>query len=357
LDLGTLGGSTSTPGDFGDINASGQVVGGSDIPGDAAIHAFRTAPNAPITAASDLGTLAGSNNSVASGINVSGEVVGVCDTTPFPDSNVFYAFRTAADGPITAASDLGTLGGTVSDADAINASGQTVGYSNTVEGVPHAYRTAAEGYITPASDLGTLGGPKSYAYGINSSGQTVGSSNIANGPLHPFRTSANGPITAASDLGSLGGTSGDAIAINDSGQVVGDSEIAGNAAAHAFRTAANGPITAASDLGTLGDNFSSADAVNSSGQVVGDSKIAGNADIHAFFCDVTGSMQDLNNLIPAGSGWDLVSATGINDLGQITGYGGIGGEEHAFLLTPTPEPACLALLAMSCVRLLRRRHT
>lgn len=45
-------------------------------------------------------------------------------------------------------------------------------------------------------------------------------------------------------------------------------------------------------------------------------------------------MQDLNNLIPASSGWVLVEANAINNTGQITGYGLKGGHNHAFLLTP-----------------------
>ena len=47
-----------------------------------------------------------------------------------------------------------------------------------------------------------------------------------------------------------------------------------------------------------------------------------------------GGMKDLNNLIPPNSGWVLVLANSINNSGQITGYGTINGENHAFLLTP-----------------------
>src|SRR5215471_963713 len=60
-DLGTLGGSFSAA--F-PINASGQVVGYStrqDTPLNDTLHAFRTAPNAPINPATDdLGTFGGS---------------------------------------------------------------------------------------------------------------------------------------------------------------------------------------------------------------------------------------------------------------------------------------------------------
>jgi probable HAF family extracellular repeat protein len=47
-----------------------------------------------------------------------------------------------------------------------------------------------------------------------------------------------------------------------------------------------------------------------------------------------GTLQNLNNLIPPGSGFTLDDATGINDNGQIVvnGYNAQG-QEHAFLLT------------------------
>jgi probable HAF family extracellular repeat protein len=51
-------------------------------------------------------------------------------------------------------------------------------------------------------------------------------------------------------------------------------------------------------------------------------------------------MQDLNDLIPAGSGWELRSAAAINSSGQIVGEGLINGETRAFLATPattTPD--------------------
>lgn len=61
----------------------------------------------------------------------------------------------------------------------------------------------------------------------------------------------------------------------------------------------------------------------------------------AFLFDSTG-MRDLNSLIPDTAGWTLVEARGINDAGQIVGYGRHNGQPRAFLLTPSPQ-ADLAL--------------
>lgn len=53
---------------------------------------------------------------------------------------------------------------------------------------------------------------------------------------------------------------------------------------------------------------------------------------HAFVYD--GSLRNLNQLLPAGIGWELIEATDINDAGQIVGYGRFQGRIRAFLLTP-----------------------
>jgi probable HAF family extracellular repeat protein len=49
-------------------------------------------------------------------------------------------------------------------------------------------------------------------------------------------------------------------------------------------------------------------------------------------------MSDLNDLIESGSGWTLSQAWGINDNGQIVGFGQSPSlQTHAFLLTPRPS--------------------
>jgi len=87
------------------------------------------------------------------------------------------------------------------------------------------------------------------------------------------------------------------------------------------------------DLGSLGGSASWGLALNNSGTVVGFATTRVN-DYHAFVSFNGAAMQDLNKLIPRRSGWVLGQANGINDAGQIVGYGTTHGQTHAFLLTP-----------------------
>jgi probable HAF family extracellular repeat protein len=130
----------------------------------------------------------------------------------------------------------------------------------------------------------------------------------------------NGAVT---DLGTLGGTQSAAYAINNLGEVVGWAHTASEAT-HVFLWSAG----KMSDLGAFGLD-PVGNAINNHGVIVGQS---GNS---AWVWN-NGSFQNLNNLIPANSGFTLDNATAINDNGPNRRQRAQRpGQEHAFLLNPT----------------------
>jgi probable HAF family extracellular repeat protein len=285
----------------------------------------------------DLGSLgAGGTNGMA--INAGGQTAGFSHVS----SGVYHAFL--YDGTMH---DLGTLGGTYSLALGINANGQVAGFSDTTGDVErHAFV-----YDGTLHDLGTLHGTYSAGSGINASGQVSGLSSTSGGESHAFLwtpTTPNGASGTMYDLGTLGGAYSNGNSINDSGQVAGDSFTTGDSL-HAFLwtpTTPGGDSGAMIDLGTLGGTNSFGYGINASGQVTGFSSTTGDTGTHAFLYTSGSGMVDLNTQIDPLSGWELSEGRAINDVGQITGSGYFDGEPRAFLLTPIPEPASHVLLAL-----------
>jgi probable HAF family extracellular repeat protein len=255
-----------------------------------------------------LGTLGGSF-SEAFAINSAGQVVGQAATVGDADQHAFL-FGSAA------MLDLGTLGGSFSVAQGVNASGQVVGSSQTSGNTTERAFLVHGGVMR---DLGTLGGSISRAEGINASGQVVGYANVSgNAATRAFLYSGG----TMRDLGTLGGLYSMAFGINDSGQVVGTASTGGDVAQHAFLY--NGAMR---DLGTLGGSYSQASAINAGGQVVGSAATPGNAGNHAFLYSGA-SMQDLGTL-----GGTVSQAYGINASGQVVGTAYLTGNtaQHATL--------------------------
>lgn len=236
--------------------------------------------------------------------------------------------------------NLGTLGGTVSEASAINAVGQVTGYADTATGVDRAFLYTSGSMVdigakvAAAAGSGGLGLPWSYGFGINASGQVCGTAYDDAFVTERAFLYSSGSVR---NLGSLGGGLAAAEAINDAGRVTGRSTTAaGNELAFLW----NGSTM--TSLGALGQGaYSYGMAINSSGVVVGASSIDAADSIFNAFVTLSGTMLNLNALLDtSGTGWTLTEATGINDAGQIVGYGSYGGARRGFLLNPL-APATL----------------
>ena len=317
-DLGTLGGNSSGA---RAINASGQITGYAYASGNVTSDAFLYS-GGKLTS---LGTLGGTTG-IGLAINSAGEVAGYSTLT----SGNYRGFF-SSNGQLTS---ITPLGGNYSDAEGINDAGQVTGASSTANGETHPYLWT-NGKV---KDLGTLPGgsnPGDWNTGeaVNNSGEVAGWG-YGEGGFFAILWS-NGKIQ---NLGSLGGGLSQAFAINDLGQITGQAYITGGIGADAFLYD-NGVMQ---DLGTItsptGGNgqYAYGFGINNSGVVVGEStyqKHPLGIVYHAFVYS-GGKMQDLNALIPKGTGWTLSTAYGINDAGQIVGYGTLNKQERGFLLTP-----------------------
>ncbi len=110
--------------------------------------------------------------------------------------------------------DLGTLGGNAAGGEAINNSGDIVGWADTASGDRHAFLDNGSNM----QDLGTLGGSESWAMGINAGGDVTGWADTAGGAQDAFFYDG----TTMHDLGTLAGFTGSyGYSVNDSGDIVG----------------------------------------------------------------------------------------------------------------------------------------
>lgn len=329
----------------------------------------------------DLGTLGSSTiftaESMAHGINNLGQVIGEASLITTLQKHAFLWDSTGG------MRDLGTLGGLVSSAHASNDLGQVVGESWLDTPGQLNIRAFLWDSVNGMQNLGSFGG-HSFAYGINNLGQVVGASQETPGGnfSHAFLWDSINGMQNINDLipPNSGWDLQEALDINDRGQIVGWGfiKIGQVVQSHTFLW---DPTNGIQDLGAFGTFFVS---INNNGQVTGmdDFKIAylwdsvngkqslGTLGGYSFSRDINelgqvvgrsfdngqraflysdSTLIKLNDLIGIpdnGSSWVLEDAYGINNSGQIVGWGAINSGNHAFIMTPIPEPT--TILLMSC---------
>ena len=203
----------------------------------------------------DLGALTPGASSAPNGINAAGTVAGISETgavDPTFDFPPEFHAVVWKDGRII---DLGTFGGTLSYANALNDRGQVVGFA--LNGKADAFITGSSAFDGECGTgdvpsqmrafvwqegrglraLGTLGGPDSCAKFINQRGQITGISFTATGrtPAAGFQIRTVYLDGRQDDWpGQPRWYPGHASAINNLGQVAGDSNLAGDEITHAF---------------------------------------------------------------------------------------------------------------------------
>ena len=251
--------------------------------------------------------------------------------------------------------DLGTLGGTLSEADTVTQRGAVAGVA-TLSG-----DSAIRGFVWTGGnliDIGSLsGGPNTIAQNVNNLVQVTGvsdgattlaDSNAACWNSSDFGTFADpldghaflwiaGTIT---DLGTLGGKSSKGNRINNRGQIAGMSQIntsdpngfvacggsPGSQIVHAFLYE-KGKMT---DIGTLGGYDCVANPINDRGQISGGCDVtktinpATGYPTHHPFLWTNGVMQDLGSLGGAFGYGEVVS-----NQGAVVGFSTLAGEQHA----------------------------
>ncbi len=301
--------------------------------------------------------------------------------------------------------DLGTLGGASSFGAALNDNGHAVGYSLDANGDTRAF------YWTPGGGMQNLGivgtgssraldinnndhvvgqtGGKAFrwtsetgmvlidsanngsANGLNNSDVAIGSRNVAatqrtirwsstNTAANPFPLS-NTAGAAINDLGQFVGTSAWGISGYYSNGTTntslgaflptdlnGDREIVGSVGGVAALLDFDTNMTTLLGKLSPGDLSSNALGINESGTIVGVSGASG-----AFIADSTLSLTSLTSLLDTGfAGWSILTATDINNAGQIIGVGRFNGVDHAVILNLVPEPNAVVTAIFALATLL-----
>jgi probable HAF family extracellular repeat protein len=314
------------------INNNGQVAGWIFVGG--AAHAAIWSGGAW----RDLGVPAGEQLSVLNGINDAGAAVGFsfASLPPAPGSsdpdNRWQAVLAPAGA--TAVQPLSAIAPD-SFAYAINDAGAIVGcLDNYLDAFPDPHRAFvyANGTLTELHALLTPQPAIDFTCARDVNGQGVVVGEIDASGLRRGFFYRNG-VAARLDQGARFMTM--ARAINAAGRIAGDGQLPGLSAEHALTYDVATATFASLAVEATGASSSQGNDINLGGDVVGTMLL--NVGPHAFLAS-GGRVYDLNDLIPAGTGWVLQDAVSINDRGQIVGRG---------VLTSSPDVVRYFLLDAS----------
>ncbi len=283
-----------------DINKSGEIVGTN-----AAHFAAAWTKQSGLR---EITTPQGSTKADALGLNNESHIIGVgLNLTTGQRQGFTYAHN-----------KLHMLLGNQAKPWAINDADEVVGESKLPG---KAISSAVLWKNQSAVDLGGCCG--GMATGINNHSQVIGNIYDEAGQYHAFLWSK------ASGMQEIGPpkTFSSALALNDHGDVLVQSFSEG---VLLYRQGTIQHLT----LSSKHPNHPR--AINNCGVIVGAFGPFSDAE-RAFVWDAISGFRDLNDLIPAKSGWKLETATAVNDRGQIVGWGEHDREDEAgFLLTPEP---------------------
>ncbi|MGD8450727.1 MAG: hypothetical protein PVJ57_02815 [Phycisphaerae bacterium] len=321
-----------------DVNNHGQVVGTS-----------YTASGTRMAYLWDNGTMTdllagqtGVTQGLAWGINNNGQVAGWYGRTS--GDNRGFSWDAGA---VTTLNPPGNSSTCWSEGMGINDAGVIVGSYETGGSPEFAACTWQVGQSEPSSLIPAVPGSVFYSgHRINNLGQTTGYW-MGDGPWRAYAFDGE----TSKDLGTIGESDwcyAEAWGINDSGQIVGYSDLVPDEIIHATLWEQGNII----DMGHLGGNYSFAWDINNLGVAVGVSS-TDSGQTHAFIWE-DGVMTDLNDFLPAGSGWVLREGIAISDTGWIAGNGTYNGQNRGFVLL-IPEPTSFLSIVLGTLALLRRR--
>ena len=278
VDLGTLGGATSTA---WDVNDRGVVVGGSQVGGEGGeTHAFRWTV---ATGMRDLGTLGG-DYSVASAVNRHGVAAGT-------STNASGETRVVTWSESGVIRDLGTIpGSTFIGASAINDRGEIVGTYCTDADPCRGFRWTEGTGLQPVP---VAEGEEVYFADVNRRGDVAGRFCCGRATYYGmFLLEASG---AFHDIGGVTDANAGANALNAHGVVVGSDQPEDVGSPYLLAPVVWSSGQGLRVLGSLGGDYGFANDVNDRGEIVGGSTtVPGDCcATNAFSWTERGGMADL----------------------------------------------------------------